>query len=54
MSFTYLGYFRQTQWLFFRNFILNERKIVDPRIRTINAELNRIGNPDFWINNDAQ
>jgi hypothetical protein len=43
MSFTYLGYFRQTQWFYFRNFILNERKIVDPRIRTINAELDRIG-----------
>jgi hypothetical protein len=43
VSFSFLGVFRQTQWFFFRSFLLNERKIVDPRIRVINAELLRIG-----------
>jgi len=43
MSFSFLGCFRQTQWFFFRSFVLNERKVVDARIRVISAELLRIG-----------
>lgn len=44
MSFSYLGTFRQTQWKFFRSFVLKERAAVAPRIAVINAELQRIGN----------
>jgi hypothetical protein len=44
MSFSYLGTFRQTQWRFFRSFVLKERANVSPRISVINAELRRIGN----------
>ena len=43
MSFSYLGVFRQTQWKFFRSFILRERQAVDPRLAVIEAELRRIG-----------
>jgi hypothetical protein len=43
MSFSYLGTFRQTQWKFFRQFVLKERATVAPRIAVINAELKRIG-----------
>jgi len=43
MSFTYLGVFRQTQWKFFRSFVLKERASADARMAVINAELNRIG-----------
>lgn len=43
MSFSYLGVFRQTQWKFFRSFILKERQNVDPRLAVIEAELRRIG-----------
>jgi len=43
MSFSYLGVFRQTQWKFFRSFVLKERQAVDPRLAVIKAELRRIG-----------
>lgn len=43
MSFSYLGVFRQTQWKFFRSFVLKERQVVDPRLAVIEAELRRIG-----------
>jgi hypothetical protein len=43
MSFSYLGVFRQTQWKFFRSFVLRERQAVDPRLAVIEAELRRIG-----------
>ena len=43
MSFSYLGTFRQTQWKFFRSFVLKERATVSPRVSVINAELKRIG-----------
>jgi hypothetical protein len=39
----FLGAFRQTQWLNFRRFILNERRAVDARVALIDAELGRIG-----------
>lgn len=43
MSFGFLGSFRQTQWRIFRQFILNERRVVDARLSYINAELERMG-----------
>jgi len=43
MSFGFLGSFRQTQWRIFRQFILNERRVVDARLAYIDAELQRIG-----------
>lgn len=43
MPFNYLGTMRETQYRFFRNFALNERRAVSARIRYINSELNKIG-----------
>lgn len=43
MPFKFQGTFRQTQWRQLRNWLLNERRTVDARIRYINAELQRIG-----------
>ena len=53
MSFTFLGVFRQTQWFFFRSFVLNERKVVDARVRVIDAELLRIGSLTVFYNKRA-
>jgi len=43
MPFNFLGTMRETQWRFFRNWVLNERRSVSPRLKVINAELRRIG-----------
>jgi hypothetical protein len=43
MPFNYLGTIREAQWKAFRNWVLNERRTISPRLRTINAELRRIG-----------
>lgn len=43
MSFGWLGTFRQGSWQAYRTFILNERRDVSARLRTIRAELKRIG-----------
>lgn len=43
MSFGWLGTFREGQWLGFRSFVLRERADVLPRLRAIEAELDRIG-----------
>jgi len=43
MSFGFLGSFRQTQWRMFRQFVLNERRVVGARLAYIDAELQRIG-----------
>jgi hypothetical protein len=43
MPFNFLGTMRETQWRFFRNWVLNERRSVSARLRVINAELRRIG-----------
>jgi hypothetical protein len=43
MPFPFLGTLRQQQWKAFRDWTLNERRSVDPRIKAIDAELKRIG-----------
>lgn len=43
MPFNYLGTMRAAQWKCFRDFSLNERRTVAPRLRVIEAELRRIG-----------
>lgn len=43
MPFNFLGTMRQCQWKAFRDWTLNERRTVSPRLRVINAELRRIG-----------
>jgi hypothetical protein len=43
MSFEWMSTFRQGSWREYRRFILNQRKDVAARIRTLNAEINRIG-----------
>jgi len=43
MPFPFLGTMRQQQWKAFRDWTLNERRSVDPRIAVINAEIKRIG-----------
>jgi len=43
VSFNWTGTFRQGQWQVFRSFVLNERRDIERRIRTIEAELDRIG-----------
>jgi hypothetical protein len=44
MSFGWTGFFRQGAWREFRSFILNQKRDSLPRLRAINAEINRIGN----------
>lgn len=43
MPFNFLGTMREAQWRCFRNWALNERKGVGPRLKVIDAELNKIG-----------
>lgn len=43
MAFNYLGTMREAQWKAFRDWVLNERRAVAPRLLVINAELRRIG-----------
>jgi hypothetical protein len=43
MSFGWTGFFRQGAWREFRSFILNQKRDALPRLRAINAEINRIG-----------
>lgn len=43
MSFEWMSTFRQGSWKEYRRFLLNQRKDVAARIRTLNAEINRIG-----------
>lgn len=42
-SFSFSGSFRQTQWKFFRDWLLKERRAVPARLDVIDAELRRIG-----------
>ena len=43
MSFGFTGFFRQGAWRELRRFLLNQKRDALPRIRSINAELSRIG-----------
>ncbi len=43
MGYGWLGTFRQGQWRSYRDFILNERRVVTRRVSVIQAELDRIG-----------
>jgi hypothetical protein len=43
MPFNFLGTMRQCQWKAFRDWTLNERKAVAPRLRVLDAELRRLG-----------
>lgn len=43
MPFNFSGTMREVQWRMLRRFVLRERPAVRPRLRAIEAELNRIG-----------
>lgn len=43
MSFAWSVYFREGSWYEFRNFALNQRKNIEPRLKVINNELSQIG-----------
>lgn len=53
MSFGWLGTFRQGSWREFRRFVLEERRDIDARIATIQAELSRIGEVTVFYRLDA-
>lgn len=43
MAFNFLGTMREAQWKCFRNWVLTERQSVAPRLKVIDAELQKIG-----------